>query len=158
METKIIKTEEQYEKACKKIYELINSQKESIEPNTTKGDEIELLSLLVENYEKENNYKMKAPDPIEAIKFRMDQMNLKHVDVAPLFGGTTRVSEVLNRKRPLSMKTIVLLNRYLQIPFESLMSDSYKFKLNEEAQKKILNISSISNYFKRNRQNKELVI
>ncbi|GAH98700.1 unnamed protein product, partial [marine sediment metagenome] len=44
------------------------------------------------------------------------------------FGGTTRVSEVLNRKRPLSMKTIVLLNRYLQIPFESLMSDSYKFK------------------------------
>jgi HTH-type transcriptional regulator/antitoxin HigA len=73
---------------------------------------VELLSLLIEKYEQEN-YRMKAPSPIEASKFRMEQMNIKQTDVAPLFDGKTRVSEVMNGKRPLTLKMITLLNRYL---------------------------------------------
>ena len=72
------------------------------------GEEIELLSFLVENYEHEH-YPIEAPNPIKAIKFRIDQMNLKQTDIAPLFGGKTRVSEVLNGKRPLTLKMITLL-------------------------------------------------
>jgi len=65
---------------------------------------------------------MVAPSPIEAIKFRMEQMNLKQADIAPLMGGKTRVSEILNGKRALTLKMITLLNRYLGIPLESLIS------------------------------------
>ena len=82
---------------------------------------MEILSLLVERYEHEFS-PMVAPDPIEAIKFRMEQMNLKQTDIAPLFGGKIRASEVLNGKRPLTLKMISLLHKYLRIPLESLMS------------------------------------
>lgn len=157
MKAEIIKTEKQYEMACKRIYELIHSQKELIEPNTAKGDEIEILALLVEKYENENNFKMKAPDPVEAIKFRMDQMNLKQKEVAPLFGGETRVSEVLNKVRPLTMKMIYNLNHYLGIPFESLMNENSKFKLKPQAKRKLMKNPSISRYISKNKQ-KELAI
>ncbi|OFX28340.1 MAG: hypothetical protein A2033_05965 [Bacteroidetes bacterium GWA2_31_9] len=106
-----------------------------------------LLSLLVEKYEREH-YKIESPDPVEAIKFRMEQMNLKQTDVAPLFGGETRVSEVLHKKRKLSLKMIVLLNRYLGIPYESLMSGNKDLKLETEKRQKLLKIPSIRNFFK----------
>jgi len=109
------------------------------------GEEIELLSLLVEKYEQEN-FKMKAPDPIEAIKFRMEQMNLKQIDVAPLFGGKTRVSEVLNGKRPLSLKMITLLNRYLGIPLESLVVGNLDIQLEPEKKEQLLNVSAIKDF------------
>ena len=115
MKTKILKTEQEYNKACKYIYTLINSSEKAIGPDSPEGEEIELLSLLVEKYEQEH-YPVEAPNPIEAIKFRMEQMNLKQADVAPLFGGKTHVSEVLHSKRPLTLKMITLLNRYLGIP------------------------------------------
>jgi HTH-type transcriptional regulator/antitoxin HigA len=89
---------------------------------------------------------MKAPDPIEAIQFRMEQMNLKQADIAPLFGGKTRVSEVLNGKRTLTLKMIILLNRYLGIPLESLVSGNKEVKLKAEMKEKLLNISSIKDY------------
>ena len=73
----------------------------AIEPNSPEGEEIELLSLLIEKYEHEN-YQSEPPSPIEAIRFRMEQMNLKQADIAPLLGGKTRVSEVLNGKRALT--------------------------------------------------------
>ncbi len=133
MKTKIIKTEQEYEQACERIYSLIHSSEKPIEPDSAYGEEIELLSLLVEKYEREH-YKIGSPDPIEAIKFRMEQMNLKQADIAPLFGGKTRVSEVLHKKRPLSLKMIVLLNRYLGIPYESLMPGNKDVKL--EAKKR----------------------
>ena len=73
-----------------------------------------------------------VPDPIEAIKFRMEQMNLRQADIAPLFGGKTRVSEVLHRKRPLTLKMITLLYRYLGIPLESLVAGNKEIKLEDE--------------------------
>jgi len=147
MKTKILKTEQEYNEACKRIYSLINSSENAIEPDSLEGEEMELLSLLVEKYEKEH-YQMKAPDPIEAIKFRMEQMNLKQSDIAPLFGGKTRVSEVLNGKRALTLKMITLLNRYLGIPLESLVFGNKEIKLEVENKEKLLRISSIKEYLK----------
>jgi len=145
MKTKILKTKQEYNEACERIYSLINSSVKAFEPNSIEGEEIELLSLLVEKYEHEN-HQMEAPDPIEAIKFRMEQMNLKQADIAPLFGGKTRVSEVLNGKRTLTLKMITLLNRYLGIPLESLMGGNKNIKLEAEKKEKLLNISSIREF------------
>ncbi len=145
MKTKILRTEEEYNAACERVYLLMNSSEYAIEPNTPEGEEMELLSLLIEKYEQEN-YQMKAPSPIEAIKFRMEQMNLKQADVAPLFGGKTRVSEVLNGRRALTLKMITLLNRYLGIPLESLISGNMEVKLEPENKEKLLHVSSIREY------------
>ncbi len=145
MKAKILKTEQEYNEAYDRIYKLINSSESMIEPNSAEGEEMELLSLLVEKYEQEH-HQMEAPEPIEAIKFRMEQMNLKQVDIAPLFGGKTRVSEVLNGKRTLTLKMITLLNRYLGIPLESLVCGNKKIKLEAENKEKLLKISSIKDY------------
>lgn len=146
MKAKVIKTEQEYNEACARIYELINSSDKPIEPDTPEGEEIELLSLLVEKYEQEN-FPIEAPNAIEAIKFRMEQMNLKQSDIAPLFGGKTRVSEIMNGKRTLNIKTIILLNKYLGIPFESLITGSKKVELEKGKIKKLLSISSIKEFF-----------
>ncbi len=145
MKTKILRTQEEYLEACERIYQLINSSDNAIEPDSADGEEIELLSLLVEKYEQEN-HQMEAPSPIEAIKFRMEQMNLRQADIAPLFGGKTRVSEVLNGKRNLTLKMITLLNRYLGIPLESLISGNKEIKLEDNEKEKLLHISSIREY------------
>lgn len=145
MKTKILKTEEEYNEACERVYLMMNSSEYAIEPNTPEGEEMELLSLLIEKYEQEN-FQMKAPSPIEAIKFRMEQMNLKQADVAPMFGGKTRVSEVLNGRRALTLKMITLLNRYLGIPLESLISGNKEVKLEPENKEKLLHVSSIKEY------------
>lgn len=150
MKTKILKTEQEYNAACDRIYELIHSTEEFIEPDSPKGEEIEMLSVLVEKYEQEL-HQMEAPNPIEAIKFRMEQMNLKQQDVAPLFGGKTRVSEVLNGKRVLTLKMITLLNRYLGIPLESLIMGNKEIKLQDEQKEKLLKITSIQEYLKGSR-------
>lgn len=145
MKTKILKSEQEYNEACKRIYSLINSTNNPILPDSPEGEEMELLSLLVENYEKEK-FHLEAPVAIEAIKFRMEQMNLKQSDIAPLFGGKTRVSEVLNGKRTLTLKMIVLLNNYLGIPLESLVNGNKEIKLEAEKREKLLSISSIKEY------------
>lgn len=145
MKTKIIKTEQEYNEACARIYSLINSSENPIEPESAEGEELELLSMLVEKYENKF-YPTLAPDPIEAIRFRMEQMNLKQTDIAPLFGGKTRVSEVLNGKRPLTLKMISLLHEYLGIPLESLISGDKEIKLEPENHRKLLNVPSISKY------------
>ena len=133
----------------------MHSSEKPIAPSTSKADEIELLSLLVEKYEREH-YSIEAPDPVEAIKFRMEQMNLKQKDIAPLFGGKTRVSEVLNKKRPLSIKMIILLNRYLGIPLESLVASNKSIKLKPFERKAILEVPSISEYVKSYQSKKAL--
>ena len=129
MKTKILKTEQEYNEACERIYSLMNSSETAIEPDSPAGEEIELLSLLVEKYE-------------------MEQMNLRQADIAPLFGGKTRVSEVLHRRRPLTLKMITLLNRYLGIPLESLVSGNNEIELEVEKRDKLLSISSIQDYLK----------
>ena len=150
MKTKILKTEQEYNKACERIYNLIHSIGKPIEPDSPEGEELELLSLLVEKYEQEL-YPLSAPNPIEAIKFRMDQMNLKQADIAPLFGGKTRVSEVLGGKRPLTLKMITLLNMYLGIPLESLVIGNKNIKLDAAKRKRILSNVSIRDYVKNSR-------
>ncbi len=75
----------------------------------------------------------------------MEQMNLKQADIAPLFGGKTRVSEVLNGKRPLTLKMITLLKRYLGIPLESLIVGNKEVKLTPESQEKLFNVAPIKN-------------
>src|SRR5690554_42519 len=145
MKTRILKTDQEYNDACARIYNLINSTDNAIEPDSPEGEEIELLSLLVEKYEQEH-YPIEAPSPVEAIKFRMEQMNLKQSDIAPLFGGKTRVSEVLNGKRPLTLKMITLLNRYLGIPLESLVKGNKEVRLEPEKREKLLGVASIKDY------------
>ena len=146
MKPKILRTEKEYNEACERIYNLINSTENLIEVVSPEGEELELLSLLVEKYEREH-YPIEAPNPIEAIKFRMEQMNLKQSDIASLFGGKTRISEVLHGKRPLNLNMITLLNRYLGIPLESLVSGNNEIKLSPENNEQLLNILSIKELF-----------
>jgi HTH-type transcriptional regulator/antitoxin HigA len=149
MKTKILKTEPEYNEACDRIYRLIHSSENPIESDSREGEEMELLSLLIEKYEQEH-YPIEAPNPIEAIKFRIEQMNLKQADIAPLFGGKTRVSEVLHGKRPLTLKMITLLNRYLGIPLESLIGGNKEIILDPAKREQLLNISAIRDYLMKN--------
>lgn len=145
MKIRVIKHKADYEAVSRRIYDLINEKPEPVIPGSNEADELELLSLLVENYEREQ-YRLKAPDPVEAIRFRMEQMNLKQKDIAPLFGGKTRISEVLHKKRPLSIKMIILLNRYLGIPLESLLTDNKSVRLKPDERDVILSVPTISEY------------
>ncbi len=145
MKLKVIKTEKEYKAAVGRIYELMNSEKDQIEPGSAKGDELELLSILIERYEDEQ-FPKKAPDPIDAIRFRMDQMNLIQKDIAPLFGGETRASEVLNGKRQLTLKMITMLNRYLDIPLESLIAGNKIYKLDASRKREIMRVQVIRDF------------
>ena len=91
------------------------------EANTPEGDELEVLALLIEKYEDEH-HPMPPSDPIEAIKFRMDQQGLTPRNLEAYIGPSGRVSEVLNRKRPLSLRMIKRLHDGLHIPYESLLA------------------------------------
>lgn len=150
MKIKILKTEEEYDKACARVYEIMHSSENPIEENSAEGEELELISLLIEEYEKEH-FSVEPPTPVEAIKFRMEQMNLKQADIAPLFGGKTRISEVLNEKRNLTLKMISLLHKYLEIPLESLINKNSGYKLSTENKKRLLQVGSIKESFNKNR-------
>ena len=113
----IIKTEEDYNKALERMNEIFHAPE-----NSPEGNEAELLMLLIEKYE-EDNHPIEAPDPIEAIKFRMEQLGLDQKDLAEVIGYKSRVSEVLNRKRKLTLKMIRSLHRKLNIPYESLIAE-----------------------------------
>lgn len=91
-------------------------------PNTPEGDEIEILAALVETYE-EKHYDIEAPDPIEAIKFRMDQLGLKPSDLAPFVGQRSRVTEILKKQRALNLRMIRNLHKGLNIPLDALVKD-----------------------------------
>lgn len=110
-----LKAKTDYEKALSEIEKLWGTKK-----NTKDGDKLDILIILVEAYEKEH-YPIDPPDPIEAIKFRMDQMNLSRKDLEPYIGKRGRVSEVFNRQRSLSLKMIQKLHFNLNIPLESLI-------------------------------------
>ena len=115
MKPKVLKTEQDYEDALKHVESLMD-----VAPGSPEADELEVFALLVEAYEKEH-YPIDLPDPIEAIKFRMEQAGLTQKDVAPYFGGQSRVSEVLNRKRSLSLSMMRALHEGLGIPAEVLL-------------------------------------
>lgn len=93
------------------------------EGGTPKADERDVLVTLIEAYENKH-YPITPPDPVDAIKFRMEQQGLTPRDLEPYIGPSGRVSEVLNRKRPLSLRMIKQLHEGLRIPYESLLSDA----------------------------------
>lgn len=116
MKAKLIKTEVDYDAALARIDELFDAK-----PGSKAFDEVELLMALVEIYEEEH-YKIEAPDPIEAIKFRMEQMDMKRTDMAKYLGTRGRVSEILNRQRSLTLAMIKKLHKEFGIPAESLLA------------------------------------
>ena len=115
MDVKPIRNEKDLRDALVRIDQIIDA-----EFGTPEYDELEVLSTLVEVFE-EKQYTVPPPDPIEAIKFRMDQLGLKQADVAKYFGGKNRASEVLSHKRSLNLRMIRTLHENLQIPAESLI-------------------------------------
>lgn len=106
---KIIKTEKEYDAALKRLEGIFDSS-----ANSPEGQEAELLALLIEDYEEEN-YKIATPDPIVAIRIRMEEMQLKQKDLVGIIGSKGIVSEVLNRKRKLTVKMIRNLASKLKI-------------------------------------------
>ncbi len=117
MKIKPIKTEQDYEKALERLDAIFDAA-----PDTKKGDEAEVLSMLIDNYE--NIYHpIEAPDPIEAIKIRMEEMNLKQKDLVGIIGGKSRVSEILNKKKRLTVDMIRELELVLHISASVLVSN-----------------------------------
>src|SRR3989338_3932946 len=110
-----IHTKKDYEKALALIDRLWDAR-----PNTEEGDTLEVLVTLVEAYE-DKNFPMLPPDPVKTIRFRMEQMGMEKSDIVGILGGENRVSEILNRKRTLSLKMIRSLHDKLNIPYESLI-------------------------------------
>ena len=112
-----IHNEKNYQKSLERLEEIFDSKK-----GTEQGDELEILSILIDKYENET-FPIGMPDPIEAIKFRMEQMGMKQKDLAEVVGFKSRVSEILNKKRKLTLEMIRKLNTTLHIPTEVLVQD-----------------------------------
>ncbi|MDY0019773.1 MAG: ImmA/IrrE family metallo-endopeptidase, partial [Anaerolineae bacterium] len=120
MKPKIIKNEADYQAALERLESLMDAQ-----PGTPEEDELELFAVLIETYEKDA-FPIGLPDPIAAIQFRMEQQGLTRKDLEPYIGSQSKVSEVLNRKRPLSLSMIRALHAGLGIPAEVLLHDPGK--------------------------------
>ena len=118
MASKLIKTEEDYNLALSRIEELMGAK-----AGTPEAEELELLATLVEIYE-DKHHPMDLPDPFEAIKFRMEQLGLNQQKLVPFIGSKSKVSEVLNRKRPLTLAMVRALQKGLGIPSEVLLQES----------------------------------
>lgn len=117
MDIKVIKTEEDYNRALKRFEKIFHAP-----VNSKEGDEAEVISILIEKYEDEH-FSIEAPDPIAAIKFRMEQMEMSKKDLAQVLGYKSRVSEIFSRKRKLTLKMIRNLHEKLKIPYESLLTE-----------------------------------
>lgn len=114
---KPIKNEKDYDKALDRVDELMELNPKL---GTQESDELEILAMLIEKYE-EQEWAISEPDPIEAIKVRMEQMHLKQKDLIPYIGNKSKVSEVLNRKIGLSLSMITNIASGLHLPLESLI-------------------------------------
>jgi len=115
MEIKPIKTDNDYNQALKRLDTIFDAKKGSPD-----GDELEVLGILIDQYEN-NHFPIGLPDPIEAIKFRMEQMGYNQTDLANIIGLKSRASEILNRKRKLSLEMIRQLHDRLNIPTDVLI-------------------------------------
>ena len=123
MTAKLIKTRQEYRAALRRVGEIMDAR-----PGTAEGNELELLAAIIEIYE-EKHAPVPPPDPIEAIRFRMEQESLRPQDLIPLLGSRSRVSEVLNRKRPLTLTMIRRLHQSLGIPAEVLLGETKHARL-----------------------------
>jgi HTH-type transcriptional regulator/antitoxin HigA len=128
IEPKIIKTENQYRAYLAEVERLAADDPA---PGTPGGDRLELLAKLVEDYEKER-FKFERPDPVDAILFRMEEQGLRRKDLAPIMGGKNRVSEVLARKRPLTLTMVRALSESLRIPADLLIREPEPVPYGEE--------------------------
>jgi HTH-type transcriptional regulator/antitoxin HigA len=115
MEIKPIKTEKDYNQALERLETIFDAK-----PGSVEGDELEVLGILIDRYENEH-FPIGLPDPIEAIKFRMEQMGYNQNDLANIVGLKSRASEILNRKRKLSLEMIRQLHERLNIPTDVLI-------------------------------------
>lgn len=116
---KPIRTKKEYAAALERVYELIQKD---LKPNSKEYDELDLLTILIEKYE-ENNFPIGLPDPIEAIKFKLEQLNLGTNALVQIIGSKSRTSEILNRKRKLNLSMIRALHDKLNIPASSLITE-----------------------------------
>ena len=116
MKLKLIKTEEEYQKALKRLDKIFHAKK-----GTKEQDELEILVMLIQRYEDEAVGELPDPDPIEAIKFKMEQMEMSQKDLAEVIGLKSRASEILSRKRPMSINIIRKISRALAIPADILI-------------------------------------
>lgn len=114
----IIKNEKDYQKAMERLEDIFDSKKG--EPTL---DETELLVLLIEKYETETEPVFPEPDPIEVLKFKMAQKNFRNKDLAEIIGGKSKASEILNKKRKLTLSMIRKINKMLGIPAETLIRE-----------------------------------
>ena len=112
-----IKTENDYKKALERLEVIFDAT-----PNSIEGDEAEILSMLIDNYENQH-FPIDAPDPIEAIKIRMEEMNIKQKDLVGIIGGKSSVSEILNKKKRLTVDMIRELERVLNISASVLVNN-----------------------------------
>ncbi len=115
MEIKPIRTDKDYKKALERLELIFDAKK-----NSKEGDELEVLGILIEQFENEH-FPIDLPDPIEAIKFRMEQMGYNQTDLAKIVGLKSRASEILNKKRKLSLEMIRQLHERLHIPTDVLI-------------------------------------
>jgi len=115
---KAIKTKKEYEAALARAYELMQKD---LKPNSKLSDELEVLSILIEAYENKH-YPIPPPHPIEAIKFRIEQMGIDEKELTKILGGRSRKSEILSGRRKLSLNMIRELHKKLKIPAETLIS------------------------------------
>ncbi len=117
MNIRPLKTELDYENALKRLEEIFDAPLDSSE-----GDEAEILSMLIDNYEN-IHHPIEAPDPIEAIKIRMEEMDIKQKDLVGIIGGKSQVSEVLNRKKRLTIEMIRVLTEKLDLSASILVKN-----------------------------------
>jgi len=117
MQIQPIHTEKDYQKALNRIEKIFDAK-----PGSVEGDELEILGILVDEYEKKH-FPIESPKPVEAIKFRMDQLGLEQKDLAKILGSKSRASEILSGKRSLSLRQIKLLYKKLGIPAEILIQE-----------------------------------
>lgn len=115
MNIKPIKTEQDYQDALNRLEEIFDAKS-----GTSEGDELEILGLLIDDYENKH-FPIDLPDPIEAIKFRMEQLGYTQNDLSKILGQKSRASEILNKKRKLSLEMIRKLNQILNIPTNVLI-------------------------------------
>jgi HTH-type transcriptional regulator/antitoxin HigA len=112
---KLIKTKKDYQQALARLEVIFDAK-----PGSAEGDELEVLGMLIDSYEK-INYPIDYPDPIEAIKFRMEQLGYSQSDLATIVGLKSRASEILNKKRKLTLEMIRSLHQTLHIPTDVLI-------------------------------------
>lgn len=117
MEITPIRNEKDYQKALERLEVIFDAKR-----GTKEGDELEILSVLIDNYESDK-FTIEMPDPISAINFRMEQMGLKQKDLVEYIGFKSRVSEIMNKKRKLTLEMIRKLSQNLRIPTEILIQE-----------------------------------